>query len=169
MIDLAMWLMGNPTPVAVSGCTYSKFANTDASDSTHTRYGDKNATGTFDVEDLAMGFIRFDNGCSMQIEFSWASNIEKEQRFVELRGTKSGASWSSADQLRIFTEEYGKTVDVLPNITEKMPGHEANLRHFADVLLNGKEPMFVPQQGLDMIKILQGFYESAEKGKEILL
>ncbi len=169
MIDLAIWLMGNPTPVAVSGCTYSKFANTNASDSTHTRYGDKNDNGTFDVEDLAMGFIRFDNGCSMQIEFSWASNIEKEQRFVELRGTKAGASWSSADQLKIFAEEYGKTVDILPNITEKIPGHEANLRHFADVLLNKAEPMFVPQQGLDMIKILQGFYESAEKGKEIIL
>ncbi len=169
MIDLSMWLMGNPTPVAVSGCTYSKFANSEVTDSAHARFGDKNVTGTFDVEDLAMGFIRFDNGCSMQIEFSWASNIEKEQRFVELRGTKSGASWSSADQLRIYTEEYGKTVDILPNIVEKMPGHEANLRHFADVLLNGTEPMFVPQQGLDMIKILQGFYESAEKGKEILL
>ena len=117
-----------------------------------------------------MGFIRFDNGACMQIEFSWASNVEVEQRFVELRGTKSGAIWSSRDdQLKIFTEEYGKTVDLLPNIQPKIGGHAANLRHFADVLLNGAEPIFVPQQGYDMIKILEGFYRSAKEGKEISL
>lgn len=33
MIDLAIWLMGNPEPVAVSGCTYNKFADSDVSDS----------------------------------------------------------------------------------------------------------------------------------------
>lgn len=170
MIDLAMWFMGNPTPVAVTGCTYSKFAHTNASDSDHARFGDKNVDGTFDVEDLAMGFIRFDNGCSMQIEFSWASNIDCEQRFVELRGEKAGAKFNSIDgKLKIYTEEYGKTVDINPNIVETMGGHEANLRHFADVLLNGTAPMFVPQQGLDMIKILESFYKSAEEGREILL
>ena len=170
MIDLAIWLMGNPTPVAVSGCTYSKFANNDVSDSANSAYGDKNESGTFDVEDLAMGFIRFDNGACMQIEFSWASNIEAEQRFVELRGTKAGAVWNSLDdKLKIFTEEYGQTVDVLPNIQAKLSGHAANLRHFADVLLNGAEPIFVPQQGYDMIKILEGFYRSAAEGREIAL
>lgn len=171
MIDLAIWLMGNPTPVAVSGCTYNKFANSDdVSDSAESKYGDKNLGGTFDVEDLAMGFIRFDNGACMQIEFSWASNIESEKYFVELRGDKAGASWSSEDQkLKIFTEEYGTTVDYLPNINNDLGVmiHEANLIHFADVLLNGTEPMFVPQQGVDMIKILEAMYKSAEEGKEI--
>ena len=39
----------------------------------------------------------------------------------------------------------------------------------ADVLQNGVEPMFVPQQGLDMIKIFEGFYKSAKEGREIAL
>lgn len=170
MIDLSMWLMGNPTPVAVSGCTYEKFANSDISDSANSRFGDVNADGVFDVEDLAMGFIRFDNGACMQIEFSWASNIEKERKFVEFRGTKSGAAWSTDDdQLKIFGEEYGSTVDYLPNLENYPHHHERNIRHFADVVLNGAEPMFTPQQGLDMIKILEGFYRSAKEGKEITL
>mgnify|MGYP002516860097 CR=1 FL=1 len=170
MIDLSMWLMGNPKPIAVSGCTYEKFANSDVSDSVNSKFGDAKSDGTFDVEDLAMGFIRFDNGACMQIEFSWASNIEKEQRFVELRGTKSGAMWSSTDdQLKIFGEEYGNTVDYLPNLADNPHHHLGNIKHFADVVLNGAEPMFVPQQGLNMIKILEGFYRSAEEGKEILL
>ncbi len=172
MIDLTIWLMGNPTPVAVSGCTYNKFADNDVSDSVNSSFGEKKSDGIFDVEDLAMGFIRFDNGACLQIEFSWASNIDREKRFVELRGTKAGSAWSSDDdQLKIFTEEYGKTVDYLPLIDNSRATqfHEANLRHFADVLLNGEEPMFVPQQGVNMIKILEAMYKSAETGKEIAL
>lgn len=173
MIDLAMWLMGNPKPVAVTGCTYNKFANSeDVSDSKESGYGDRNAEGTFDVEDLAMGFIRFDNGACLQIEFSWASNVEKEKRYVELRGEKSGSVWSSDDNLlKIFEEEYGKTADYLPNIDNEksMGAHEANIRHFADVVLNGAKPIFVPQQGINMIKILRAIYDSAEQGREIQL
>ena len=173
MIDLTIWLMGSVRPVSVSGCTYSKFADgSDISDSVNSNFGDAKEDGIFDVEDLAMGFIRFENGACLQIEFSWASNIEQEQYFVELRGTKSGSSWSSVDQkLKIFTEEYGQTVDLLPNVDNScgMQMHEANLRHFYDVLQNGVEPMFVPQQGVDMIKILQAMYTSAQTGREVLL
>ena len=173
MIDLAIWLMGNPKPVTVSGCTYNKFANAeDISDSFESSYGDRNVSGTFDVEDLAMGFIRFDNGACMQIEFSWASNIEQEKLFVELRGDKAGAEFSSVNEvpLKIFTEENGTVADYIPKLSDRdVRIHERNLRHFADVLLNGTEPMFVPQQGVDMIKILEAMYKSAEEGREITL
>ncbi len=172
MIDLTMWLMGNPKPVAVSGCTYSKFADNDVSDSVNSSFGEKKSGGIFDVEDLAMGFIRFENGACLEIEFSWASNIAYEQRYFELRGTKAGAQWTDkTGKLAIFTEEYGKTVDFLPNIDNRdcTPIHEANLRHFADVLLHGAKPMFVPQQGVNMIKILQAMYESARLGREVQL
>ena len=174
MIDLAIWLMGNPTPVAVSGCAYNKFANSeDISDSASAKHGDRVEGGIFDVEDLAMGFIKFDNGACLQIEFSWASNIEQEHQFVELRGEKAGATISTIaqNQLKIFTEEHSSTVDYIPNVDDKkcMQIHEANLRHFADVLLNGAEPMFVPQQGLDMIKILEAMYKSSDEGREIAL
>ena len=172
MIDLTMWLMGNPKPVSVSGCTYSKFANNDVSDSVNSSFGEKKSDGTFDVEDLAMGFIRFENGACMQIEFSWASNIAKERRFFELRGTKAGARWDSLDDknLYIFTEEFGSTVDYCPKTAGKNPQHhEANLRHFVDVVLNGAEPIFLPDQGIDMIKILNAIYKSAETGKEVIL
>ena len=170
MIDLAIWLMGNPTPVAVTGCTYTKFADNEVADSVHSAFGDKKADGIFDVEDLAMGFIRFDNGACMQIEFSWASNIGKEENFVELRGTKSGAKISSRGGLEIFSEEYGQLTDLIPKADDEkgIPQHEANLRHFLDVL-GGAEPDFVPVQGVNMIKILEAMYKSAELGHEILL
>lgn len=168
MIDLAIWLMGNPTPVAVSGCTYAKFADSDVSDSVHSDFGEKNDEGTFDVEDLAMGFIRFDNGACLQIEFSWASNIEEECVFVELRGTKAGLQLRN-DQAKVFTERNGTLEDIIPKIASEEMAHVCNIKHFVDVLLNDATPDFTPIQGLNMIKILSAIYKSAETGEEVRL
>ncbi len=168
MIDLAVWLMGNPTPVAVSANTYTKFADNDTSDSENSKFGDANSEGTFDVEDLAMGMIRFDNGAVLQIEFSWASNIKEENRFVELRGTKAGLKWKE-NEVEFFTEEDGQLLDIIPSGNIDTNGHKKNIRNFIDVLLEGAEPVFKPSQGVDMIKILCAIYESAEKGREVIL
>ncbi len=168
MIDLAIWLMGNPTPVSVSANTYCKFADNDTSDSVNSDFGDANAEGTFDVEDLAMGMIRFDNGAVLQIEFSWASNVKRERRFVELRGTKAGLKWEN-DEVEFFTEEDGQLLDIKPTGNMDNKGHHNNLTHYLDVLTKGAEPCFKPQQGVDMIKILCAIYESAKTGKEVTL
>ncbi len=172
MIDLAIWLMGNPTPVSVSGSTFNKFAENDAdADSANAAYGDSISGGTFDVEDLAMGFIKFDNGACLQIEFSWASNIEGERNFVELRGSKAGFTWEqSGTGCTIYTEDKNGNLEDIPlNIDNTVGGHEGNLRHYVDVVLNGTEPCFKPQQGVDMIKILTAIYESSKTGKEVAL
>ncbi len=168
MIDLAIWLMGNPTPVAVSGNTYCKFADTNTSDSVNSDFGSKVENGTFDVEDLAMGLIRFDNGAVLQIEFSWASNIKEEKRFVELRGEKSGLTWED-NNVEIYTEVDGQLLDIKPAGKNDHRGHKNNLVHFLDVVLDGAKPCYEPQQGVDMIKILCAIYESAKTGFEVKL
>ena len=100
---------------------------------------------------------------------SWASNIEEEKRFVELRGTKAGFTWYDNGRVKIFGEEDGVVFDFEPKLGEMGNGHDRALRHFAEIILDGKEPDYVPQQGLDMIKILDGIYESARTGKEVRL
>jgi predicted dehydrogenase len=156
-IDVALWVMGNPKPVAVRGATYRKF-------------GDAQAEGTFDVEDLATGFIRFDNGATLQIEFSWASNIEEEVNFVELRGTKSGASLRMGE-LSLFSEINGLPVDMRPSHVNRKPSrmHHENINHFIDCLAGRAETIIRPEHGVDMIKILSAIYESAETGRELRL
>ena len=168
MIDLAVWLMGNPTPVSVSGCTFSKFSDNELSDSVNSKFGDAQSGGTFDVEDLAMGFIRFDNGACLQIEFSWASNIKEEKRFVELRGEKAGLSWVNG-KAEVYGEKGTKLTDTKVKKKYAKEGHMRCISHYLDVVLDGKEPVFVPQQGVDMIKILTAVYESAKTGKEVRL
>ena len=173
MIDLAIYLMGNPKAVSVTGCTYNKFADSeDEQDSVHATFGEAVKGGTFDVEDLATGFIKFENGASLQIEFSWASNIEKEKNFVELRGTKLGVKWEDG----IYTLYNGKAVNRLQDCISKLRQekhhtliHKANILHFIDVINGKAEPDFVIDQGVNMIKILCGIYESAQTGKEVIL
>ncbi len=168
MIDLAMWIMGNPKPVSVSGGTFCKFADSDVSDSANSDFGDKVEGGTFDVEDLAMGMIRFENGALLQIEFSWASNIAREKSFVELRGSKAGIDWSQS-RMKIFTESNGKLKTIRKQRKSPTGGHDKNLAHFIDVITGQAKPDFVPDQGIDMIRILTAIYESAATGKEVIL
>ncbi len=169
-IDLAVWLMGSPRPVAASGATYRKFAESELSDSIHSAFGEKVEEGIFDVEDLAIGFLRFENGATLQIEFSWASNVEKGNPFCELRGTKAGFSLGHGRETVVFSEVEGTLVDIFPRPAENpLDGHGANLHHWIDVLQGRAEPIFQPREGVDMIKILIALYESAEKGEEVKL
>ncbi|OUS69349.1 oxidoreductase [Paenibacillus sp. MY03] len=169
-IDLAMWIMGNPKPVSVTGAKYTKFANDTIADSVHSSFGDRQEDGTFDVEDLATGFIRFDNGATLQIEFSWASNIGEEMNFVELRGTKAGASLRNG-KLGIYSEAAGQLTDTVPVIkgADQVKQHTENIKHFVDCLEGRAKPTITPEQGVDMIKILAAIYESAETGREVRL
>jgi predicted dehydrogenase len=169
-IDLAVWLMGNPKPIAVSGATYTKFAGSELSDSEHSEFGDKQAEGIFDVEDLAIGFIRFENGASLQIEFSWASNIGEEMNFIELRGSKSGFSMKKSE-LQIFTESAGKLVNLSPVLkpNKNESPHGENVKHFIECVFNRAKPVIKPEHGVDMIRIITALYESAETGREVRL
>ncbi|MGG1517422.1 Gfo/Idh/MocA family oxidoreductase [Paenibacillus oryzisoli] len=167
-IDVAVWLMGNPRPVAVVGATYTKFAETSISDSAHSQFGEASADGTFNVEDLASGFIRFDNGATLHIEFSWASNVEEEVNFVELRGTKAGFSFKGGET-KLFTEIEGTLCDITPKLAKDHHGHAEHIKHFIDCVQGRDKPILVPQDGVHMIQILSAIYESARTGAEVKL
>ncbi|NQX60130.1 Gfo/Idh/MocA family protein [Paenibacillus qinlingensis] len=169
MIDVAIWMMGNPRPIAVSGSAYTKFADAKVQISADSRFGTTQEGGIFDVEDLATGFIRFDNGASLQIEFSWASNVEDDLKFMELRGTKAGCSLKNSD-LKLITEIEGVLCDLSPRFggSEIRP-HASNIHHFIACVLGEEEPINTPESGVDMIRILKAIYESAESGREVRL
>ena len=175
MIDVTLWMMGNPRPVSVVGSTFREFAdNTAQADSANADFGEKKAGGIFDVEDMATGYIKLDSGACISIEFSWASNVEKEDAYFELMGTKAGASCHWGAPLKIFGEAEGRLVDSLPLVGDAngsggLGAHGLNLYHFVDCVLRGVKPDFVPRQGVDMIKILSAIYRSAETGREVVL
>ena len=66
-LDLALWLMGYPQPVWVLGSIYNPIGSALAA-----KQGK-----AFDVEDLAVGLVKFANGATLEIEASWAANIKE--------------------------------------------------------------------------------------------
>lgn len=162
-MDLVMYFMGYPNPVSVTGATYSKFSeNKCVNSSGWGMTGDDN--GIMDVEDMAVGFVRLDNGATLDLEFSWASNIEKDENFYEIRGTKGGAIYCHGE-LKIITEQISTLVEINPNLNFENPIDEFS--HFIDCIKTGKEPIAKPEESVKLMQIIDGIYLSSESKKEI--
>jgi predicted dehydrogenase len=63
-LDLALYLSGFPKAESVSAATYSKFADNRCLNSW--TYGDS-GVGVMDVEDLAVGLVRLENGATLDL------------------------------------------------------------------------------------------------------
>ncbi|MBN1935197.1 MAG: Gfo/Idh/MocA family oxidoreductase, partial [Anaerolineae bacterium] len=67
ILDLTLWLMGNPRPVAVTGVARAEIAHQQGAFSI---WGGA-IPPEFDVEDFAAAFVRFENGATLVLEVSW--------------------------------------------------------------------------------------------------
>ncbi len=161
-LDLVLWLMGYPKPVSVSGATYSHLGQ---------RLAEREGK-TFDVDDLASAFIRFDNGATLTLETSWASNSEKrEDQWTQLFGIDGGAlirNWDEGYQFeaRLFKGTDGDVITEHPWIPEHV---ETPQQHFCRAILNDTEPMATGEEGLIVMRLLDALYESARIGAEVRL
>ena len=160
-LDLALWLMGYPEPVAVSGSAYNVIAREKA----------KKEKKTFTVEDLACGIVKFANGATLILEASWALNIrEREQMSTALYGDRGGLVHRNVGggydfTAELYTEEEGNLfTKTLDGCMGPVP---ASYHEFVDSILEERPPMATGEQGLKVMKILEGIYKSAETGREV--
>ena len=167
MLDLTLWLMGNPRAVSVSGSAYAEFGPYGRGAGGYGR--DKNLGGKYDVEDLAIGLIKLENGATLHLEASWATNIEKDGGHSTLIGTEGGACLNFAEGgFKLHKEMYGHQVDVLP-VVKAGSGHKDEMAHFVKCIQEDKAPTATGEQGLEIMRILDAIYESAATGKEVML
>lgn len=146
-LDLALWYMGYPRSIAVLGATYAKFGPAMG----------KRAKKTFDVDDMGVGLVKFDNGASLFLEASWASNTEREIVYTELLGTRAGAR--RCNGITVYGEEAGAVLDVRPShFTEPTESPQA---HLVRSIQRGTPPIATGEQGLEVMRILDALYESA--------
>lgn len=158
ILDLAWWLGGCPQPVSASGVTYAKFGPTQK----HLGAGGaQNLDGTFDVEDLAAGLIRFENGLSIHFEASWAINADGDARFCHLHGTGGALLWE--DQPK-FVGENGE-VELLSQGAGN--GWKREMEHFLSCVQSGQTPDPDATQGVTMMRMLDALYQSAREGREV--
>ena len=163
-IDRTWFLMGRPKPVRISGAVsyaIGDYQTKGVSRWTALDPGD----GTFNTEDSASAIIHFDNGASMLAEASWALNTFESNYWV-LCGSKGGAS---LEPLTIYAENaQGYLTDNRPVLPEVNP-FEKEIAHFIDCLKTGKKPIAPIEDGITVMKMLCGIYESAKLGREIAI
>jgi predicted dehydrogenase len=164
IIDLSLWLMGNPKPMTVSGSVCTKFGN--RSDVDVLGAGDYNRS-EFDVEDFAFGCVRFTNGAVMSIETAWAANIEEDMRLTQqFLGDKGGATLYP---FRIFTQRHGALLDITPKVRGENNAYIAETERFVSAVRGEKEILVKPEEAHKVMKIIDAIYESSQKKREIVL
>ncbi|MGI6538249.1 MAG: Gfo/Idh/MocA family protein [Caldicoprobacterales bacterium] len=170
VIDLVRYMMGKPKPVSVTGATFNKLGDRRNIKSTKEYRASDDSEEIFDVEDLALGMIKFDNGSVLTVETSFSLNIEKNVADIELFGTRSGAKLSP--ELKFYSEINDYLVDVTPahDTALSFTGlFENEIAHFIDCIANGTECISPAEDGVEIMKILDAVYESARTGREVVL
>jgi len=161
MLDTALYLMGYPKPTQVLASAYQEI-------------GTRPGVGTmgswdwqnFQIEDLAVAMIKFENGASILLETSFAQNIEELGKMnVRLSGTEGGANLFP---LKVFKEAYGALYDWTPAWMPKVDKrHTEEVKHFVRACLGevepGDDPMVTGSQAIRLQQVLDAIYQSAEK------
>lgn len=168
MIDLCRYLMGKPNAVSVYGATFEKLGpRTDVK--MLNRYRPMDGGDFCDVEDFASAMIRFDNGCVLAVEVSFTLHTANEKLYCEIFGTEAGAE--IAPGFKIAGTMDGYNVDIEPQYSEDKSNFQAmfdrQVAHFADCVQNGTQCISPIEDGVELMKILDGIYQSAATGREI--
>ncbi|KPK80264.1 MAG: dehydrogenase [Phycisphaerae bacterium SM23_33] len=160
-LDLAMWLMGSPRPVTVSGSTFDHIGARVA----------RQQGKSFDVEDLGCALVRFDNGATLILEASWAGFSEKrEDMCTQLYATKGGIVQRNQEEgytfeARVYGEQGGTLWESrLQQTTVQTP---SAYQEFVDAVLDDRQPLATGQDGLAVQLILDAIYRSARTGREV--
>ncbi len=151
-LDLAMYFMGWPKAEKIAGSVSSNFLK----EGTRIRRGYSNADGLVDVEDSANGTVLMKEGQTLEYCFSWASNIEKEVRYLELYGTKAGVRMVN-DELQIFTQAAGTMFTLTPD-PATMPLDENEFINFVDSIQNNSIPEATAEQALKVMELIDRIY-----------
>jgi predicted dehydrogenase len=176
-LDGLYWLIGNPRVVSVSAQTFTKIGNRD--EGLKTSLADSGAPlgvltprkydyHEFDVEDMAAGFIRLENGAVVAFKTSWAANISKELFNTNILGTQGGLN---LDPFLLSTNMGSYQVDVTPKIPADedyfFVGHFGATAHFIRLIRGEEEAIVKRDEVLNVMRTLEAIYKSAEEGREI--
>lgn len=169
IIDLCWYLMGKPKVKSISGNTYYQLGNrSNIQNLSFYKAADYDASHNT-VEDMANAIIRFENGASLIVDVSFTLHAKKDELTVKIFGDKGGAEIEP--ELFIVAEKHDTILNVTPQVDhlgfDFSSGFQSEIDHYVDSCLGRKDTLSPVQDGLEMMKILCGIYESAEKGQEI--
>lgn len=167
ILDLTLWLMGNPKPVAVTGVARAELAHQEGAFSV---WGGP-IPPEFDVEDFAAAFVRFENGATLVLEVSWLlhHDTKGEDMQMWLYGTRGGCHWPKCEfySANYQTRQlYNRTLQLTGDALEP---HAQECVEFAQAIVDGAPSPVPAEQSLQVMTILDGVYRSQVVGGEVRL
>lgn len=166
ILDLTLWLMGHPKPVAVSGVARTELAHHE---NAFTSWGKKPVPQDLDVEDFAAAFVRFDTGATMVLEVSWLlhHNTQGEDARVWLYGNEGGCEWPQANFMSANYKNRQLDTRALQLTADTMEPHALECVEFARAVAEGLPSPVPAEQSLYVQTILDGIYRSQAAGGEV--
>ncbi len=164
MMDLCVWLMGCPKPIAASGKVYRMFG--DRPDLFNAEWGVPYPHKEFDVEDYATAFVRFEKGITMQMSVSWAANIPEETGGVTILGDKAGVC---TNPLGVYGADHSSLTSKKFDWLSPEDGHRREIRHFTECVEKDLPVRVQPEESLRIQKIIDAIYESSKKNREVTI
>jgi predicted dehydrogenase len=171
VLDYALYLLGEPKVLTVTASTYAELGSRGRGGRTADSIG-----ATFEVEDLAMAFMRFEGGGTLVLETSWAAyRSDNDEFWMTLYGTEGGAELRVVDyaepgNLQIYRDADGVAADYA---AEPGPngGHAVVVARFVEAVQAGPDEWKKHDGtlGLTRARIIDACYRSAEEGREIVL
>ena len=173
VLDLAMWLLGEPEVRSVSAAAYAELGPRGRGGRVggSTKFGE-GSIAPYEVEDLATAFIRLEGGVTLLLETSWATYSSAGDDFgVVLYGTEGGAeidvkNYGWEQTLQIFSDVGGIPADIRPRVI-RGDGHLGVVRDFITSIRTGEDPLRGGLEGLRRTRIIDAVYASALQGHEI--
>jgi len=159
-LDTALYLMGHPKPVAVSGIISNYI-------SLHNTWNP--ALKETEVEDFAAGWVLFDNGARLVFKTCWCMNMDSLGGTIFLgkkAGLRIGIGEVRGPQNGVFVygDKDGEINDVAYTEFESADVFKLEDTAFADAVREGKPSPIDPDGMLLTNVIIQGVIDSANSG-----
>ncbi|MBM3216067.1 Gfo/Idh/MocA family oxidoreductase [Candidatus Poribacteria bacterium] len=159
-LDTALYLMGHPKPVAVSGITSNYL-------SLHNTWNP--ALKETEVEDFAAGWVLFDNGARLVYKTCWCMHMDSLGGTIFL-GKKAGLRIGIGEVrgpqegITVYGDDKGEIKDVTYREFDPVDVFLAEDTAFVDAVRNNKPSPIDPDGMLLTNVIIQGVIDSNEQG-----
>ena len=185
-LDITLWCMNNYKPVSVMGSVFEKLGHSELA-AQGNMFGPWDPK-TYEVEDSAFGFIKFENGATVFLESSWAINMKDSREAActlcgtvagaEIVGCMAGGNASGREyDLVVNSTFHGNLVEQKLSDSGSIAFFEGasnapkdlECKQWLECIVNDTEPVVKPEQAFTVTKILDAIYRSAAEGREIKL
>jgi predicted dehydrogenase len=163
MLDLLMWLAGNPTPLTATASMATVFPRKRSGNAP------PGAAGVFDVEDVVSGHVRYEGGFWISVDGAWNYDRSGYTYGFDLLGTKGQAHLAP---LELYTEREGAACRVFPNADDAPDFAGAlqdEVRDIIDAVRHGRhtDRLATGDQALQVQTVTDALYRSSAEGREV--